>query len=659
MFTFDEKKFFAPKPETAPFCPPRCNPVTLPEKVEHTARELRDTLDRLMMFEKNITDKYEDLMAVMTQDNVTFKNLMQDAWSDFVSTVRSEINLFETNTDSVVALFKQAVNTRLSEHMELYEAYKAELETIVAEYEQGIREEVDGLSAKVDEGYHYMKTHINESLETLLREMDENDELIGVIDTSVCISVKQYGAVGDGITDDTQAFKEALTAVGASGTLFVPNGTYLVSDTITLVSNMVLTGGANSVILRKANDLTEYEVIAINNVRNVTVKNITVKGERSSHTGTDGEWGNVISIKGSENILIDNCTCADGWGDGVYIGTGNNACKNVSIVNCTIDNNRRNGISVINCHGVKVKGCTISNTQGTAPQMAIDFETNSSTESVTNAIVEDCIFSGNKFGVGTGNGSSLYEIIVRNCTFYGHQGVSISGTSDETVGGNFLVKGCSFFTNHGVTIGAKSADGLPVQIEDCHFSCDNVCIGYGDSTIDSAYVFGGIRVLNCYFHKWMETTCPIRFINTGDNSTYRDIVIDCHMENLGNSGVYFGMKKTGDALINIKRKTREIGVNTTLNKYLVYNQLDVKCTDDHKTITLSEGIPYGVEVEIRFVGATVSNALHIKLENGYFPQFENTNEITLSLLYDKVIVRHEAENIWSVIDQTRTGITVG
>lgn len=39
-------------------------------------------------------------------------------------------------------------------------------------------------------------------------------------------NVKKYGAVGDGVTDDTVAFKNALAD---NPTIFVPTGTYIVS----------------------------------------------------------------------------------------------------------------------------------------------------------------------------------------------------------------------------------------------------------------------------------------------------------------------------------------------------------------------------------------------------------------------------------------------
>ena len=47
-------------------------------------------------------------------------------------------------------------------------------------------------------------------------------------------SVTFYGAKGDGITDDTAAFKAALTA---NREIYVPGGTYVLSDTIEIGEN--------------------------------------------------------------------------------------------------------------------------------------------------------------------------------------------------------------------------------------------------------------------------------------------------------------------------------------------------------------------------------------------------------------------------------------
>ncbi|HOO51975.1 MAG TPA: glycosyl hydrolase family 28-related protein, partial [Alphaproteobacteria bacterium] len=57
------------------------------------------------------------------------------------------------------------------------------------------------------------------------------------------ISVKDFGAVGDGLTDDTLAFQQALTAHSA---VFVPAGVYIVSSTIAIGQGQSLIGVGDS-----------------------------------------------------------------------------------------------------------------------------------------------------------------------------------------------------------------------------------------------------------------------------------------------------------------------------------------------------------------------------------------------------------------------------
>ena len=64
-------------------------------------------------------------------------------------------------------------------------------------------------------------------------------------DYPVIANVRDFGAVGDGEADDTQAFRDAIAAVepGDGGAILVPAGTYRLTDIITLdKSNLVLRG---------------------------------------------------------------------------------------------------------------------------------------------------------------------------------------------------------------------------------------------------------------------------------------------------------------------------------------------------------------------------------------------------------------------------------
>ena len=62
------------------------------------------------------------------------------------------------------------------------------------------------------------------------------------------VSALTFGAVGDGVHDDTAALQAALNALGAPA-VFLPFGTYLVSKTLTMAAGGALVGELGSVLL--------------------------------------------------------------------------------------------------------------------------------------------------------------------------------------------------------------------------------------------------------------------------------------------------------------------------------------------------------------------------------------------------------------------------
>jgi len=71
-------------------------------------------------------------------------------------------------------------------------------------------------------------------------------------------SVKDYGAKGDGLTDDTNAI---INALSASNAVYLPEGEYLVSATITITTGQSLYGAGTASVL-KANS-TSFNVIEV------------------------------------------------------------------------------------------------------------------------------------------------------------------------------------------------------------------------------------------------------------------------------------------------------------------------------------------------------------------------------------------------------------
>lgn len=122
------------------------------------------------------------------------------------------------------------------------------------------------------------------------------------------ISVKDFGAVGDGVTDDTADIQAAITAANASGgsVVFLPAGTYQLSSRLNLASNVQLVGaGMGITILRMAATSTADSVIYGTGLSNVRVADLSVDvngSARSAYAGTMS--GVLISI--STNVTLFN-----------------------------------------------------------------------------------------------------------------------------------------------------------------------------------------------------------------------------------------------------------------------------------------------------------------------------------------------------------------
>jgi len=225
------------------------------------------------------------------------------------------------------------------------------------------------------------------------------------------VSVKTYGAKGDGITDDTAAIQAAIEVVaGTGGTLLVPDGTYMINAIydsgkgLQLRSHMTFRMSPGAVLKAFPNASGGYSVLFLPRVTNVNIIGGTIEGERSAHTGTSGESGMGIFVASSQNVYIEGVTAKECWGDGFYIG-GSAGSTNITLCNVVADHNRRQGLSVVYADGVVVRNSTFKNTQGTLPEAGIDIEPNAG-ETVANMQILGCTFTNNSGG-GIQNGLAL------------------------------------------------------------------------------------------------------------------------------------------------------------------------------------------------------------------------------------------------------------
>ena len=98
------------------------------------------------------------------------------------------------------------------------------------------------------------------------------------------VSVKDFGAVGDGVADDTVAIQAALDAAQPYQTVFFPFGTYVISNELVInVDNILVTGRAR--INAKAAAQFEYMLKATGR-NGITVENLKFDANKDARKAT-------------------------------------------------------------------------------------------------------------------------------------------------------------------------------------------------------------------------------------------------------------------------------------------------------------------------------------------------------------------------------------
>lgn len=185
------------------------------------------------------------------------------------------------------------------------------------------------------------------------------------------VSVKDFGAVGNGVADDTVAIQAALTA-GAGKRVYVPAGTYLVNQGLVIKSNTLLYGDGDGSVI-KANPTYigvnggSYATQTCQMLRNENFAASSLTDSDISVENVTFDWGSVtiagggahsISLRYVERVLICNVRSINGENCTALL-----ACRDTLTIGCNANNAKNCGFDhwdgASNC---VVAFCTVRNT---------------------------------------------------------------------------------------------------------------------------------------------------------------------------------------------------------------------------------------------------------------------------------------------------------
>lgn len=291
------------------------------------------------------------------------------------------------------------------------------------------------------------------------------------------VSVKDFGAKGDGSTDDTTAIQNAINYATTNAVdLFFPAGTYIVQPlTMTSTSYAYMPrlygSGRTSTILKKKSGAATGAVLTIgasgatNFMSGVCVENMTIDGLSTSasligcavYNLVRSQFRNVIFQNSSTNLAVNggitstfqDCVFQSGvYGIALnsFAGSaGSNYPNNFTFERCGIFNNTTYGVNFNNGRHIRFLNCDVegngtngnNNTGGFFVGANIDSE--DSGADPIGLVVENSWIEGN-----TGVGSFIFYSgfnIVRGCNIY----VNTNAVYDFYInGGRYIIDGCLF-----------------------------------------------------------------------------------------------------------------------------------------------------------------------------------------------------------------------
>lgn len=272
--------------------------------------------------------------------------------------------------------------------------------------------------------------------------------------SGAAVSVRDFGARGDGETVDTAAIQAAVDALPQGGILRFPPGTYRIeSDRGVKLKDDVRLELGDAVLVGANVDRARCRLIEIQGRRNVTISGGTLVGSR---TGSP-DWGVGIFASDAEDLVIENVTLRDFYFDGILL-TGNRGCRRVVVSGVLAEGNRRTGLAAPAAREVTVEASTFRGTRGQSPEAGVNFEPNDGGE-VTEVRVRDCTVTGNA-GVGVyvqrGKGKADAASVERSVVADNGLGIVMVGVLGASIVGN-RVSGHRGKARSGIVVGETSS----------------------------------------------------------------------------------------------------------------------------------------------------------------------------------------------------------
>ena len=265
------------------------------------------------------------------------------------------------------------------------------------------------------------------------------------------ITPQMFGAKGDGVTDDTVAFKNTFQKLDNGGILFLPPGTYLISSSLDIPSGVTIEGsGQKTTVLKLIGNTIEDYFLKFSSIKNGGgIKNVSIDGNNYLSKLVTGIvlGSSVEDTHVNEGFIISNISVKRFSNNGIeYLSGWQATFQDIYISNCGNIGFLIKG-SDTTFHDINISGCKCG------------LSLNAGTAKINNVKIDNCATTEEDYAcVLKGERNNICNLEIQNC---GPNGIFISGRQNSYYGVlldqiGLLLNGTSYNEGSVVTFGSNS-----------------------------------------------------------------------------------------------------------------------------------------------------------------------------------------------------------
>lgn len=346
------------------------------------------------------------------------------------------------------------------------------------------------------------------------------------------VTPEMFGAVGDGVADDTAAIQAMFDAVKNGSGIVFPRGIYKINGRVTIknVSNIVI---ENSGVFMPADGVTPLiGTLSLYNVQNAEIINLKMDGNvdnvpAAGGTGSESlmrlencqniHFVNLeikhtnqcgVTGEGNKNVTFDNAVFEDIGEHCFYFG--GNGCQNMKFNNLQVTDIGQNGMAtnrvsaVVKCrmhdtadtmhdeyhvNGVRFNDATLRADMGYGCYRAVGclFD-------IQNFTIENCVVKGETTAILQTN--TLTDIgVIRNVNFDGRDiGAGMSDTYGTNAGESIETAGKFKISIHDSILKCETNFFAMFDYYNCHIICNSYMTSSYVKDVKKMHIIDGCKI---------------------------------------------------------------------------------------------------------------------------------------------------------------------